>query len=41
MVYEFIMADEVLRDQKEVDSERIAMLGISYGGRFAINRNSP
>lgn len=36
MVYDALMAAEVLRDQKEVDSERIAMIGISNGGRFAI-----
>ncbi|WP_370572883.1 alpha/beta hydrolase [Methanomethylovorans sp.] len=36
MVYDVLMAAEVLRDQKEVDSDKIAMLGISNGGRFAI-----
>ncbi len=36
MVYDALMAAEVLRDQKEVDPEKIAMLGISNGGRFAI-----
>lgn len=36
MVYDALMAAEVLRDQKEVDAENIAMLGISNGGRFAI-----
>ena len=36
MVYDALMAAAVLRDQKEVDSERIAMIGISNGGRFAI-----
>lgn len=36
MVYDALLAAEVLRDQKEVDPENIAMLGISNGGRFAI-----
>jgi len=36
MVYDALMAAEVLRDQKEVDPANIAMLGISNGGRFAI-----
>ncbi|MGD9778334.1 alpha/beta hydrolase [Methanomethylovorans sp.] len=36
MVYDALMAAEVLREQKEVDPENIAMLGISNGGRFAI-----
>lgn len=36
MVYDALMAAEVLRDQREVDPENIAMLGISNGGRFAI-----
>jgi len=36
MVYDALMAAEVLRDQKVVDPENIAMLGISNGGRFAI-----
>jgi dienelactone hydrolase len=36
MVYDALMAVEVLRDQKEVDPDKIAILGISNGGRFAI-----
>jgi dienelactone hydrolase len=36
MVYDALMAAEVLRDQKEVYPDQTAMLGISNGGRFAI-----
>lgn len=36
MVYDALMAAEVLRSQSEVDPNKIAMLGLSNGGRFAI-----
>ncbi|UGV41341.1 alpha/beta hydrolase [Methanococcoides orientis] len=36
MVYDALMASDVLRDQPEIDGSKIAMLGSSNGGRFAI-----
>ncbi|WP_135612116.1 alpha/beta hydrolase [Methanococcoides sp. AM1] len=36
MVYDALMASDVLRDQARVDDSKIAMLGSSNGGRFAI-----
>ncbi|WP_052721333.1 alpha/beta hydrolase [Methanococcoides methylutens] len=36
MVYDALMASDVLRDQPEIDGSKIAMLGSSKGGRFAI-----
>ncbi|MGM0771616.1 MAG: alpha/beta hydrolase [Halobacteriota archaeon] len=36
MVYDALMASDVLRDQPEIDDSKIAMLGLSNGGRFAI-----
>ncbi|NYT19209.1 MAG: alpha/beta hydrolase [Methanosarcinales archaeon] len=36
MVYDALMASDVLRDQQMIDDSKIAMLGSSNGGRFAI-----
>lgn len=36
MVYDALMASDVLHDQPEIDDSKIAMLGSSNGGRFAI-----
>ncbi len=36
MVYDALIASDVLRDQPEINGSKIAMLGSSNGGRFAI-----